>query len=47
MITALKKPGFKTFLGTLVVNPIRIKVEQCYIRVKTSDELVVPGIDSF
>ena len=43
----LKKPGLKTFPRTLVINPVRIRFEQGYIPVKTSDELIVPGIDNF
>lgn len=42
--TAIKTPGFKTFPDTLVINPIRIKL-QGWTPVKTSTELIIPGLD--
>ncbi|CAI1911808.1 hypothetical protein SEUBUCD646_0D02690 [Saccharomyces eubayanus] len=42
-VTANKKPGFKSLPHTLVLNPIRIKLQN-WIPVKTSNELSLPGL---
>lgn len=41
--TATKSSGFKTFPNTLIVNPVRIKLEN-WIPVKTNNELEIPGV---
>ncbi|CAI4037297.1 hypothetical protein SMKI_02G1670 [Saccharomyces mikatae IFO 1815] len=42
-VTANKRPCFKSFPQTLVLNPIRIKLQN-WIPVKTSNELLLPGL---
>ncbi|QLG70429.1 hypothetical protein HG535_0A03680 [Zygotorulaspora mrakii] len=44
MGTAVKSVGFRTFPDTLVINPIRIKLEN-WTPVKTNNELVMPGLE--
>lgn len=46
MTTAYKKPSMDTFPNTLILNPIRIKLEN-WTPVKTSNELNIPGVDNF
>ena len=41
--TASKRPGFKSFPSTLVINPVRIKLQN-WVPVKTSNELNMPGL---
>lgn len=45
MVIANKRPGFKTFPDTLVINPIRIKLQN-WVPVKTSNELSLPGLEN-
>lgn len=42
-VTANKKPGFKSLPQTLILNPIRIRLQN-WIPVKTSNELSLPGL---
>ncbi|QHS71621.1 ubiquitin-specific protease UBP14 [Saccharomyces paradoxus] len=42
-VTANKRPGFKSLPQTLVLNPIRIRLQN-WIPVKTSNELSLPGL---
>lgn len=44
MVQAIRKPGFKTFPDTLVVNPVRIKLQN-WTPVKTADDLIIPGLE--
>lgn len=43
MVIANKKPSFKTYPDTIVINPIRIKIEN-WTPVKTSNLLEIPGL---
>ncbi|EJS44831.1 ubp14p [Saccharomyces arboricola H-6] len=43
-VTATKRPGFKSLPHTLVLNPIRITLQN-WIPVKTSNELSLPGLN--
>lgn len=42
-VNASKKPAFRTLPDTLIVNPIRIKLQN-WVPVKTSNELSIPGL---
>ncbi|CCD22895.1 ubiquitin-specific protease UBP14 NDAI_0A07410 [Naumovozyma dairenensis CBS 421] len=44
MTKAVKKQSFKTFPNTLIINPLRIKLDK-WVPVKTSDSLVIPDLD--
>lgn len=44
-VKATRKPGFKSFPDTLVVNPVRIKLQK-WTPVKTSDDLIIPGLEN-
>ncbi|SCU80354.1 LADA_0B06810g1_1 [Lachancea dasiensis] len=44
-VNAVKSSGFKSFPGTLVVSPTRIKLNN-WIPTKTSQELLFPGLDA-
>lgn len=45
MVNAMRKPGFKTFPESLVINPIRIKIQN-WTPVKTVDDLIIPGLEN-
>lgn len=45
LTTATRTPGFQNFPGTLVLNPVRLKLVN-WTPVKTSDDLAVPGLRS-
>ncbi|XDT40991.1 Zinc finger UBP-type profile [Nakaseomyces glabratus] len=45
MVNAVKKPAMRTFPDTLVINPIRIKIEN-WTPVKTSNLLTIPGLET-